>query len=233
MSEVASAHQQPDFIWIPEKGHAIPPLSSKRRKAKATARSTRVSIFYWGVTFDIADQLISANWADIAAVWQASTRTTVNGVHTSTSYAYVLKLTDGRTLSFRGGLSAGAARQSEAAQLQPVPGAAKPVTIEQFGRILATAVTGTQLPGAMDRFRSGQTVSFGPLAVSLAGISAGDQSVPWSQIQDVRTANGKVSVKQAGKWLAWHSAPIGQIPNYFVFKALVRSVLDQRSSGPG
>ena len=38
-----------------------------------------------------------------------------------------------------------------------------------------------------------------------------------------------VSVKKSGKWLAWKTAQVSQIPNYFVFDALVRAILAQRA----
>lgn len=103
-----------------------------------------------------------------------------------------------------------------------------PVTIEQLGRLVTDAVTRIQLPKAIERFNAGQGLSFGPLTVDPAGISAGDQSLAWDEIEDVRTRQGVVTVKKAGKWLSWHKVGVSQIPNYFVFDVLVRAILAQR-----
>ncbi len=94
-----------------------------------------------------------------------------------------------------------------------------------LGRLLETRVTRAQLPKAIERFNTGQAVAFGPLSVGPSGITAGDQSLPWSEIEDVPTRNGMVSVKRSGKWLAWKRAQVSQIPNYFIFDALVRAIL--------
>jgi hypothetical protein len=49
----------------------------------------------------------------------------------------------------------------------------------------------------------------------------------------VRTRREIISVKKSGKWLAWNTAQVSPIPNYFVFDALVRAILAQRPPWPG
>ena len=44
----------------------------------------------------------------------------------------------------------------------------------------------------------------------------------------MQTRKGMVSVKKSGKWLAWKRAQVSQIPNYFIFDALVRAILAKR-----
>jgi hypothetical protein len=69
--------------------------------------------------------------------------------------------------------------------------------------------------------------------VGPGGITAGDQSLPWSEIEELQTGKGMVSVKKSGKRLAWKRARVSQIPNYFIFDSLVRAILAQRpSAGP-
>jgi hypothetical protein len=83
-----------------------------------------------------------------------------------------------------------------------------------------------------DRTGTGSRVAFGPLSVGPGGITAGDQSLPWSEIDDVQIRKGMMSVKKAGKWLAWKRAQVSQIPNYFILDALVRAALAQRPPAP-
>jgi hypothetical protein len=230
MSEQLTSHgAQPDFAWIPERKRLAKLFTGvKQREAVAQGRSPRYFVFPWGVSWINGDEEVSARWGEVGEVWRAVTRHSTNGVHTHTEYVYTLKLADGRSGGFRGRLRRRQARASQAVRLEPVSGVTTPVTIEQLGRLLDEGVTRAKLPQAIDRFNAGQAVSFGPLTVSPSGISADDRALPWSEIQQVRTWQGYVSVRKSGKWLAWKTARVAQIPNYFVFDALVRAILAQR-----
>jgi hypothetical protein len=194
---------RPDFAWIPEsKGLAKLLIGAKKRQAAAEGRSLRFFVFPWGVGWIDGEEEISARWDEVTHLWQAVTRHSTNGVPTHTDYRYTLQLANGRSRAFSGALKARAAKQSEATRLSHTPGGTTPVTIEQLGRLLTTGVIQTQLPKAIARFNAGQPVSFGPLAMSPAGIAIGDRSLPWSEVEGVRTVQGIVSVKKSGKWLA-------------------------------
>jgi len=221
----------PDFAWIPEsKGLAKLFMGTRKRHEVLAGRSLRLFVYPWGVRWINGDEEVSVGWDEVTHVWQAITRHSANGSPTYTDYRYTVRLADGRSREFRGTLPARSARASGAVQLEPTPGAVKPVTIEQLGRLLESGVTRAQLPKAIDRLNAGQAVSFGPLTVSPSGIAAGDQSLPWSEIEEVETRKGMVSVKRSGKWLAWKRAQVSEIPNYFIFDALVRAILAQRPS---
>jgi len=187
-------------------------------------------VYPWGVRWINGAEEVSAGWDEVTHVWQAIIRHSANGSPTYTDYRYTVRLADGRSREFRGTLPARSARASGAVRLEPTPGTTKPVTIEQLGRLLESGVTRAQLPKAIDRLNAGQAVSFGPLTVSPGGIAAGDQSLPWGEIEEVETRKGMVSVKKSGKWLAWKRAQVSEIPNYFIFDALVRAILAQRPS---
>jgi hypothetical protein len=221
--------EQPDFAWIPEpSGLGKMFAGAKRKRAIADGTSLRVFVFPWGVSWLNGGIWTQAQWEDLTQVFQEITSHSTNSVATHTDYRYTLHLADGRSITFYGTLPARHARKSEAVELVAVPASTVPVTLEQLGRLLVGGVTRVQLPKAIERFNAGETVAFGPLAVSTFGISTGDESVPWSEIEGVQTLMGKVSVKKSGKWLAWKKADVGSIPNYFVFQAFVRAVLDQR-----
>ena len=207
-------------------------MGARKRQDVLAGRSLRLFIYPWGVRWISGPEEVSAFWDEVTHVWQAIARHSANGSPTYTEYRYTLRLADGRSRKFRGTLPARSARASGAVLLQPTPGITTPVTIEQLGRLLETGVTRAQLPKAIERFNTGQAVAFGPLSVGPSGITAGDQSLPWSEIEDVQTRKGMVSVKRAGKWLAWKRAQVSQIPNYFIFEALVRAILAQRPPAP-
>jgi hypothetical protein len=220
--------QRPDFAWIPEsKGLAKLFMGARKRQDVRTGRSLRFFVFSWGVRWIDGAEEVSAGWDEVTYVWQAVTRHSANGSPTYTDYRYTLRLADGRSRSFRGSLTARRARASGAVRLKPTPGMTTPVTIEQLGRLLDTEVTRAQLPTAIDRLNAGNSVSFGPLTLSPTGIAAGGQSLPWNEVAEVQTRKGVVSVRKTGKWLAWKRAQVSEIPNYFVFDALVRANLSQ------
>jgi hypothetical protein len=223
------AGKQPDFAWIPEsKGLAKLFMGPSKRQAAAEGRSLRIFVFGWGIGWIDGDKEIGARWHEITHLWQAVTRHSTNGVATHTDYRYTVRLASGQSRAFSGSLSARAATQSQATRLAYTPGGTTAVTIEQLGRLLTTGVTRAQLPKAIECFNAGRPVSFGPLTVSPAGIALGDKSLSWSEIQGVRTAQGMVSVKKSGKWLAWKTVQVSKIPNYFVFDALVHAILAQQ-----
>lgn len=203
-------------------------MGARKRQDVVTGRSLRFFVFSWGVSWINGAEEISAGWDEVTHVWQAITRHSANGSPTYTDYRYTLRLADGRTRAFRGALPARNARASRAVRLEPTPGMTTPVTIEQLGRLLERGVTRVQLRKATDRLGAGKAVPFGPLTLSPSGITAGHQSLPWSEIEAVETRKGVVSVKKSGKWLAWKRAQVSDIPNYFVFDALVRAVLAQQ-----
>jgi hypothetical protein len=225
---------RPDFAWIPEpKGFAKLFMGARKRQEVLAGRSLRLFVHPWGVRWIDGAEEVSAGWDEVTHVWQAIIRHSANGSPTYTDYRYTLRLADGRSRVVRGTLPARSARASAAVLLQPAPGTTTPVTIEQLGRLLEIGVTRAQLPKAIERFNAGHTVSFGPLSVSPGGIAAGDQSLPWRQIEEVQTRKGMVSVKKSGKWLAWKRVQVSQIPNYFIFDSLVRAILAQRPpAGP-
>jgi hypothetical protein len=208
-------------------------MGTRKRQDARAGRSLRLFVFSWGVSWIDGAEEISAGWDQVTHVWRAITRHYANGSPTYTDYRYTLRLADGWSRSFRGALPARRARASGAVRLRPAPGVTTPVTIEQLGRLLETGVTRAQLPKAIDRFNAGQAVVFGPLAVSLNGIAAGGQSLPWSEIEGVQTRKGVVSVRKSGKLLAWKRAQVSQIPNYLVFDAMVRANLRRPPSSAG
>jgi hypothetical protein len=224
--------EQADFAWIPEsKGLAKLFMGSQARRNEADGRSLRFFVYPWGIHWIDGDEEVSARWTDVD-VWREVTRHYANGVAVATEYRYTVQVADGPAKIIHGRLRPGAARSSEAARLVPRQGTTTMVTVEQLGRLIESGVTRSHLPWVLDRFRGGHPVSFGPLTVSRGGITAGDQSVSWSEIQEVRTVDGLVSVRRGGKWIPWKRVRVSKIANYFVFEALVRSVLTQRPAAP-
>lgn len=74
---------------------------------------------------------------------------------------------------------------------------------------------------AVARYRAGEPVAFGPLTVTWGGLESGANLLPWPDLAEVAVAGRNLVLKRAGKWLAWATHELEQVPNPHVFLALV------------
>ena len=79
----------------------------------------------------------------------------------------------------------------------------------------------TLWPGARDRFRAGERVPFGDLEVGAAGVWHNGKLLKWRELKELTVAQGKLSVKQVGKWLPWALLDVGSVPNPHLLFALI------------
>lgn len=96
--------------------------------------------------------------------------------------------------------------------------------IKMLGESITDMVTRVRLPQAIAAYRAGQMLYFGPLSVSMQGVSNGREIIGWHEISEVSINNGSVAIRKAGKWLNWSSARVSDIPNYYVFFGLVNAI---------
>jgi serine/threonine protein kinase len=229
--------ERAEYEWTPEwKGLSAVFMGSSKRQALAEGRTPGVLVFGWGITLADWDEQVTIRWEEITELLKGITQRNVRVGMAYTYqmlYSYKLQLASGRSKAFGGMLGERLDRASRATQLAGTPGVTTQVTIEQLGRLLDAGVTRVQFPAALQRLNAGQPLSFGPLTVTRQGIATQDKSLSWSEIQEVKTAQGFVSVKKAGNWLNWTSAPVSKIPNYSVFDALAQAVLRQKPPAPG
>ncbi|MDY3555374.1 DUF6585 family protein [Gemmata sp. JC717] len=76
-------------------------------------------------------------------------------------------------------------------------------------------------PRARDRFLAGERLEFGELELDLTGLRHGGKLLPWRELKELTVAQGKLSVKQSGKWLPWALTDVFGVPNPHVLFALV------------
>lgn len=74
------------------------------------------------------------------------------------------------------------------------------------------------------RFLGGERVEFGELEVSPAGLSHAGKLLRWTDLKELAVAQGKLSIKQSGKWLPWALIDMASVPNPHVLFALVEEV---------
>jgi hypothetical protein len=160
----------------------------------------RIDVFEQGfIQSDRGGPRADFRWDSIGSVCQRITRNYTNGMDTGITYLYTIKRQDGvcaKLTEFYEGIDA-------------------------LGETIAREVGRVQLPRAMEAIRHGQTVLFGDLALSAGGIACPRRgTVPWADVERVQVNRGYVSLRRAGKWLAWSSKPASQIPNLTVFLTL-------------
>lgn len=153
-------------------------------------------------------QITVRRW-DSSAVYQNIVRHYRNGAYTHTSYHYRLVDPAGHEIALAGGF----ARPTE------------------WGQAIQQAVTDAQFPHAMATVRAGGAVRFGDITLALHTVSASGKTVPWSQIQEIKVKDGRVSLRVEGRWLSLTTTMVRSIPNFFVFHALAER-LRQAAAGP-
>jgi hypothetical protein len=75
-------------------------------------------------------------------------------------------------------------------------------------------------PRILDRFHDGDGIAFGALEATPAGLRHAGKLLPWREVKELVVAQGKLSVKQKGKWLPWALVDIVTIPNPHLLFAL-------------
>lgn len=141
-------------------------------------------------------------WDDIVSQRQHITEHYYNDCYTHTTHVYTLECEDGEKLVFHDELR----------------------DVQELGEAVAAALTRRELPLALADYDDGRVVSFGKLAVSRKGLRYGDSLLPWRDVKGVRIHEGYISVSEKGRWFNWCKIAAADVPNLFVFLALVDEI---------
>lgn len=125
---------------------------------------------------------------------------------------------------WKAGLTVGRADATSAKFTPAVAGYAD--LVEQVQR----ATLPDLLARAAAQYRAGVAVAFGPLLLTWGGLGVSGKMLPWADLAEVAVAGKHLTVKRKGKWLAWATHDLEQVPNPHVFLALVD--LARRSAVP-
>lgn len=167
-------------------------------------------------------------WDRVATVNWFASQHYANGVYTGTQYWLTLASTDGRNLKFSGSCKDPSAKGGRNAD-PLAPG----YLLYQFLIRTRDAVSAAQLPGAIAALNHGEQLTFGDLQISTTGIQAPKGFVPWSSVKAVNIHQGRLSVRQEGKFLSLSSQPTERIPNCPLFLTLAQMLTRQEASrGP-
>ena len=169
-------------------------------------RSWHVYVYSQGFAFTRGSKLDVFRWDQVESMWQRVTRRYVNGVYTGTQHRYTIRSLDGRKVVLNDRIT----------------------NVERLGNVVSEMVTRVKLPEVIAAFKAGSTITFGPLSVSMQGVSNSKELISWDQIKEFGVNRGIVTVKKEGKWLSWSSVEVAKIPNFFVFMALVNAIMKKK-----
>ncbi len=89
--------------------------------------------------------------------------------------------------------------------------------IAALGSTVQSEVVKRHTPLAIDAFRRGSVLPFGPLSISQQGISNGRSMLPWSAGPAITVQKGYVVVNQFGQRSTFAKVRVSQVPNLPVF----------------
>jgi hypothetical protein len=165
-------------------------------------------------------------WDQVATVYWYASQHYVNGAYTGTQFWITLTDTHGKSLNVAGSCKDPAAKGAHNADPQ-----ASGYLLYQFLARARDAVSAAQFPAAIAALNRGDQLAFGDLRISATGIQAPKGFVPWSSVKAVNIYNGRLSVRQEGKFFSLSSQAAEKIPNCPLFLTLAQTLNRQAASG--
>jgi hypothetical protein len=148
--------------------------------------------------------LQSVRWEEIGEFYLSITRHLSYGIPTGTSYHYTVKKLGGGRLVFDNGIE----------------------NVQHLGGLIGRNILPIQYKLAADVYNSGQTASFGPVAVNRAGLTVSKKTYPWNEIEQVSVHDGIFMVsKKGGGWFSGASTPVASIPNLEAMLSIIDQVV--------
>lgn len=157
------------------------------------------ALYEGGFAYHDRKGLRQIKWGDIDATWQSITKYYRYGIHTGTTYIYTIQLND----------------KSRIVLDNKFP------KIESLGKAITNGSANALFPRYVAALKSGQRVTFGPIAMDINGLYSGNKSLQWKDIKAIKTSQGIISVRKEGGWFNWATVTVPQVPNFWVFLDLV------------
>jgi hypothetical protein len=162
-------------------------------------RSVQVSVSDQGFTYSDSKGQASLQWDQIAAVWQQYVHGSKGRVRLA---AYTVQGRDGTKIVLN------------------------PNTITKgrdLGLYIQQKTLDALVPAYLNSYHNGQTLGFGPVQLSRAGITVGDKTLPWEHLQSVNASGWLLTINPSGL-KAWASLEVSQIPNVRVLLTVIERV---------
>jgi hypothetical protein len=98
--------------------------------------------------------------------------------------------------------------------------------VESLTELIQRELCRRRFAQALEAFRIGAKLGFGPVTIATQGLTHGDEVVPWSTIDRVHASEGFIRINQGGKWICWQRALTSEIPNLLLFLTLIGAIVD-------
>jgi hypothetical protein len=143
-------------------------------------------------------------WEEIVSLRAAVTRHYTNGIYTGTTHVYTLYN-----------------RQNERLVFSDIY-----VKVEELAKAIEQGIFPHLYERAAQQYNLGQTLAFGPVAISKTGIQISKKVYPWTEVQQVTVQRGFLKVsKKGGGWFSGASAAASAIPNLSVLLNMIHQVV--------
>jgi hypothetical protein len=104
--------------------------------------------------------------------------------------------------------------------------------LQKLSEILHRETLPYLLPAAVNAFESGRSLDFGKLRLDQAGLKQGNEAIRWTEVQEIKFGEDQVTIYKKGKWGRWCQAPVADIPNAHVLRALFAQLAPVKNSHP-
>ncbi|MFE9927248.1 DUF6585 family protein [Streptomyces sp. NPDC005774] len=194
-------------LIIPPLGAYFIWLAFKTPNLSRKQAARRLHLFEHGLAEVGKNGEVSVFRWDSMTVLQEITERYANGIYVGTTYVYTLYREHGTPL--------------KVTEFYAQP--------ERWGPAFQQEITRTQMPRLLATLQQGQTLAYGGISVNLSGVATTKGSLTWPEIEKVEISQGTLVLRKSGKKLPWARVPVKEIPNLFLFLALVDQV---RYGGP-
>lgn len=163
-----------------------------------------VVVYERGFAYNDRKGLQVWRWEDLVSLTSAITRHYTNGIYTGTTHVYTL---------FN--------RQTQRLVLSDSIG-----KVEELAKYIEESIFPLLYGPVADHYNNGQTIVFGPVAISKSGIGIGKKTYPWTDVKEVSIHKGVLKVsKNDGGWFSGASAAASVIPNLRVLITIIQQVV--------
>ncbi len=143
-------------------------------------------------------------WENVVSMTSAITRHYTNGIYTGTTHVYTLYN-----------------RQNQRLVLSDTIG-----KVEDLAKHIDENIFPLLYAHVADQYNAGQSIVFGPVAISKMGIVIGKKTYPWTDVKEVSIHQGVLKVsKKDGGWFSGASAAASTIPNLRVLLTIIQQVV--------
>jgi hypothetical protein len=163
-----------------------------------------VATFERGFAYNDRKGLQIWRWEEVAAMKSTITRHYIHGIYTGTTHRYTLYHPQKQRLELSDSIS----------------------KVEELAKDIDQNIFPLLYKSAADQYNTGQTIAFGPVAISKGGIEIGKKTYPWADVKEVSVHNGVLKVsRNEGGWFSGARTSVSMIPNLGVLLAIIQQVV--------